>query len=218
MTDHYHPKAVEILTRLGIDPARLDEHSPPFDLVAFRLEQAERNLSRFPDMFQEAKPEHPLVIDWVRHYLEAPSKASSLLLVGRTGRGKTWDAYGAIRGCAQGLAAMGRALYFKTITHPDFNAAMRPGAAVASDETLKDLCNIDFLLFDDISAGMNTGWSGENLYRLIDTRWANRKTTIHSTNLNPTELAAAVGDRIVSRLSTAQQVVYTGPDRRMERV
>lgn len=216
MTEHYHPRAVEILRRLGIDPSRMDEPIPPFDLVAFRLDQAEKNLSRCPDMFADAKPTLTETADWVRRYIDAPSKANSLLLSGPTGVGKTWEAWGIIRACSEGLAATGRACYWKTISHPDFNAAMRPGAEVAGEHTLGQLIDIDLLLFDDISAGYNTGWTAENLYRLVDQRWANRKPTIYSTNLHPKGLAEAVGDRVLSRIASAQRVTMSGPDRRME--
>lgn len=211
-----HPKAGEILRRLGIDPARLDEKIPPFDLVAFRLEQVERNLAKRPGEFENAKATHPAALDWIRRYLDAPSKAGSLLLSGPTGRGKTWEAWGIIRACAEGLAAMGRGCYWKTISHPGFNAAMRPGGETAGEAVLEDLMKIDLLLFDDISAGYNTGWAAENLYRLVDHRWANRKPTIYSTNLPPADLGQAVGDRVLSRLSASERIVMRGPDRRME--
>nr|WP_221374372.1 ATP-binding protein [Actinoplanes polyasparticus] len=213
MTEH-HPKAVEILRRLGIDPARLDERIPPFDLVAFRLEQAERNLAKRPGEFENAKATHPVALDWVRRYIEAPTKVGSLLLSGRTGRGKTWEAWGIIGACAEGLAAMGRGCYWKTISHPTFNAAMRPGGDISGEAVLDDLMNIDLLVFDDISAGLNTGWTAENLYRLVNHRWEHRKPTIYSTNLPPADLAQAVGDRVLSRLSAAERIVMGGPDRR----
>lgn len=217
MTDQQHSEAaLRIMRRLGLDPALLDEPPPPFDLVAFRLEQAEKNLSRCPEMFREAKAEIPACVDWIRRFVETPSKANSILLSGPTGRGKTWEAWGMIRACAEGFAALGRGLYWKNISHPDFNAAMRPGGEIAAETVLTDLMEIDLLLFDDISAGLNTGWTAENLYRLVDRRWANRKPTIYSTNLSPKALAEAVGDRVVSRLSSAERVTFRGPDRRME--
>lgn len=215
MTDQHSEVSLGIMRRLGLDPSLLDEPVASFDLVAFRLEQAERNLSRCPARFRDAKATLPETVDWIRHYLSAPSKAASVLLSGPTGVGKTWEAWGMLRACAEGNAALGRRCYFRAISHPEFNAAMRPGGDTAPDQVLSDLLELDLLLFDDISAGYNTGWTAENLYRLVDARWANQKPTIYSTNLSPKALSEAVGDRVLSRLASAARITMTGPDRRM---
>lgn len=217
MTDRQHSEAaLAIMKRLGLDPALLDEPAAEFDTVAFRLWQAEKNLERRPAMFEDAKATLPETVDWILRYLEAPSKASSVLLSGPTGVGKTWEAWGMIRACAEGNAALGRRCHFKTISHPDFNAAMRPGGDIAPEHVLSDLVGMDLLLFDDISAGYNTGWTAENLYRLVDSRWSARKPTIYSTNLSPKALSEAVGARVLSRLSSAERIAMKGRDRRMD--
>lgn len=215
MTEQGHPKALEIMTRLGIDPNTQVEPIPDFDVVAFRLEQAQKVLDRVtPALFREAKADHPEVADWVTRFLDAPSQAPSLLLSGPTGVGKTTQCWGAIRACVEGVAATGRGLHWRAVTYPDFNAAMRPNGDQNPEATLTEYMQVDLLLLDDLGVGLHTNWTGDNLYRLVDTRWANRRTTIYSTNRTSKDLAEAVGDRVVSRLADAQRVILKGTDRR----
>lgn len=214
---HQHSDiSVAIMKRLGITTADIEgQPVPDEEHVSFRLWQAEKNLERRPAMFRDAKTTLPETADWVRRFVTNPTDSPTVLLSGITGVGKTWEAWGMIRACAEGNAILGRSCYFRTISHPAFNAAMRPGRDVAPEQVLSDLMELELLLFDDISAGYNTGWTAENLYRLVDHRWANRKPTIYSTNLKPAELAEAVGDRVLSRLGSALRISMKGEDRRL---
>lgn len=206
----------EILARRGIDPAAVDTYEPPeFDIVAFRTEQAREVLNRrVPGRFAEAKPDNPDVADWVARYLAAPTEAQSLVLVGPTGTGKTYQCWGALRAVVEGLAATGRGLTWRATTHPDLNAAMRPKSDNSHNGALEMYMEAELLMLDDLGAGKQSEWTGDALYRLVDHRWSNQKTTIYSTNLTPTALTDAVGDRVVSRLADALRVTIKGTDRR----
>lgn len=214
--DDIHPRVAEFLARRGIDPASLED--PPahgFDMIQFRTGQAHTLLSRIiPTRFAHAKVDHPKVAKWADDYLNDPDGASSLVLVGPTGVGKTHQGWGAVRAIAEGLAATGRGLAWRATTHPDLNAALRPKPDGSHTWALEPYMEAELLLLDDLGAGKQTDWTGDTLYRLVDHRWANRKTTIYSTNLTPNALTDAVGDRVVSRLADAVRVTIKGSDRR----
>lgn len=215
MTD-IPPLTAEILARRGIDPAAADSWMPAeYDPVTFRTEQAREVLARvIPSRFAEAKPDHPEVADWVRRYLAVPTEAPSLVLVGPTGTGKTWQCWGAVRAVVEGLAATGRGLIWRATTHPDLNAALRPKPDQSHSWALDPYLEAELLFLDDVGAGKQSEWTGDSLYRLVDHRWSNRKTTIYSTNLTAKALTDAVGDRVVSRLVDAVHVAIKGTDRR----
>lgn len=209
------PKIAEVLARRGVDPKLLDEPPPPeFDVVAFRLEQAQKLLNRAPARFRQAKATAPGIVEWVEQFLDAPSQAPSLLVTGPTGVGKTTQCWGALRACAEGVAATGRALYWRTTTYPDFNAAMRPSSGNDPEATLAEFMTIDLLFLDDLGSGTHTEWNNDNLYRLVDARWADQKPTIYSTNLLSAALGERVGDRVLSRLASAKRVALVGDDHR----
>lgn len=215
MTAPLPPDLAAMLARRGIDPNTEPDPPPEFDVVAFRVEQAQILLDRLvPAMYAEAKPDNSDVADWVAQFLAAPTEAPSVVLSGPTGVGKSHQGWGAIRACVKGVASSGRGLRWRATSHPDFNAAMRPSANNQPDAVLREYMQADLLFLDDLGAGKHTDWTGDNLYRLVDNRWSNRKTTIYSTNLSAGRLATEVGDRVVSRLADACQVTMAGPDRR----
>jgi DNA replication protein DnaC len=196
-------------------PPRDAWEPPPFDPVAFRIDQARDVLARrVPARFADAKADHPEVADWVRRFLTAPSQAPSLMLVGPTGTGKTWQCWGAVRAIVEGMAAEGRGLIWRATSHPDLNAALRPKADNSHSFALEPLVEAELLMLDDVGAGKQSDWTGDALYRLIDHRWAHSKPTIYSTNLTPAALTEMVGDRVVSRLGDAVHVALKGTDRR----
>lgn len=213
----------DFLTGQGIDPADLTGgpnplQPRPFDRVRFRRDQALATFTlRVPEVFAHARADHPGVVAWVRRYLADPADCPSLLLVGPTGTGKTHQLWGAIRAVVEGLAEQGRGLRWQVTTHPELNAAMRPGPDNRHVGALERLMGADLLGLDDLGAGKQTDWTGDSLYRLVDYRWSRRLPMIYSANEVGPPLVALVGDRVVSRLGDAMKVALVGGDRRWGR-
>jgi DNA replication protein DnaC len=211
-----HPTGAEILRRRGADLDALDlPPEPRFDLVSWRLEQAQQIIADLvPTRFADAQPDHPDVTAWVRRYIADPGTCPSLLLSGPTGTGKTWQMFGALKVILVERAHRAEGLSFRVTSQPDLNDAMRPKPDGSNAWALEPYLTTHLLLLDDLGAGKQTDWTGDSLYRLVDHRWANSLPSIFTTNLTAANLTAAVGDRIVSRLADAVRVPMKGADRR----
>jgi len=169
--------------------------------------------AHFPPRYADAEPTEAEVGSWVDAYVTDPAAAESLLLVGATGAGKTYQAFGALR-----AAVTLRPSTWQATTFADFTASMRPSAK-DPEGSLKALRGADLLLLDDLGAAKHTEWVEEITYRLINARYEAMKPSIFTTNVPLPDLRAAVGDRIASRLvETTTIVPMLGDDRRRRNV
>lgn len=179
--------------------------------------------SAFPARYRDAVADHPDVLAWVAAFRRNPTTAPGLLLMGPTGTGKTYQAYGALR------AAVAEPVYdttrdrwthhqFLTYTMADLNAAMRPSSGNDPEATLKANRHTALLLLDDLGAARGSEWVEDHLYRLVNARYETMRPSIFTTNLEPAALREAIGERITSRLvETCTRVILNGTDRRRAR-
>ena len=164
---------------------------------------------RFPRRYVHAIADHPDVLGWVTRFAADPKESPSLLVVGPTGVGKTWQAYGALR-----AAVVATSRKWEASTFADFTAALRPGGK-DPEGTLRAYRKADLMLIDDLGAAKHSEWVEETTYRLINGRYEDMKPTIFTTNLPLADLREGVGDRIASRLvEICTRVVLAGGDRR----
>jgi DNA replication protein DnaC len=86
-------------------------------------------------------------------------------------------------------------------------------------DLLDRLTAVDLLHLDDVGAERTTDWVLEELYSIVNARYEDQRSMVITTNLYPTDLAAQIGDRIVSRLTEicGDGVEVPGDDNRMER-
>lgn len=204
-----------LLARRGIPNEVEVPPEKPFDPVEWRLQTYTAILQReIPREFATAQATHPEVADWVRKHLNDPAAAPLLVIAGVVGVGKTYQAYGALRACVIGAARANRRCRWRFVTHPQLNDQCRPKPDNSHAWALEPYLEADLLIVDDLGAGKQSEWTADGLYRLVDHRWSHRMPTIFTTNVDPAMLAAAVDERVVSRLATAAIVAITGPDRR----
>lgn len=190
--------------------------------VAENLESAARALeAALPLHFAAAVADHPDVVAWVKAVVQAAVDAKltvpavtsgpSLLLCGRVGRGKTHQAWGAIRA----LAVTGLRIAWVVTTAADMYAAIRPRTGVDSETVFQHYARARLLVLDDVGASKSTEWTEEINYRLVNHRYENELPTLFTSNLTPKELAGMVGDRVASRLiEMTRPVAVHGEDRR----
>ncbi|WP_236244015.1 ATP-binding protein [Streptomyces sp. CC210A] len=208
-------RLAHILTSRGIDPnSKLTDPVEP--VPALQAAQA-----RIPARYRAAVADHPAVAAWVREVAErgrpgpegAPGLAEgrSLLIVGTTGTGKTYQAYGAVRS----LLIAGVRLRWKAITAADLYAELRPRPGHDGERELMDLARCPLLIIDDLGAAKNSEWTEEITMRLINRRYNAMLPTLITTNLGMSDLRAHIGDRVASRLTEmTDRVILDGPDRR----
>lgn len=185
----------------------------PDEIAQWNRERCANYFHKYtPAMFRHAYADNPAVLDWVERYLLDPAVAGSLALLGTTGTGKTYQAYGA-------LAAIGNSgrppVGWVARSVPDLFARLRPSSGIDTDAEYEKVANSELLLLDDLGAANQTDWTEEITFRLIDRRYANCLPTIVTTNLPLPKLRAMLGDRVSSRLrQMCAMVSIEGDDRR----
>lgn len=203
------------LDRLRAEPAsQTDAYTmSATEAAEWNRERACRYFQRHtPAMFRHAYADNPAVLDWVERYLLDPAVAGSLALLGATGTGKTYQAYGA-------LAAIGRSgrrpVGWTARSVPDLFARLRPSSGIDTDAEYEKVATAELLLLDDLGAAKGSDWTEEITFRLIDRRYANCLPTIVTTNLPLPKLRDMLGDRVSSRLrQMCAMVAIEGNDRR----
>ena len=214
----------------GIDPSLLerirkimgprqwvdwDEHDPKTPQsygwwIAQNREYAEKNI---PRRYANASTDLTDIHEWVYSVRSDPESATSLLLGGPTGTGKTHAAFAALRLCAETL----RPVRWKAASTAALLGDLRPSAGRDSEALMKQYCADPLLFLDDLGAAKSSDWTEEVLYRVVDYRYSNCLPCIFATNFEPGELSGRLGDRTASRLAEMCQVLaIEGNDRRRQ--
>lgn len=184
---------------------------------------------RIPPRFRAAIASDPCAVAWCETFDAAagngngpagpaaaararnPEPPGSLLILGATGTGKTYQAYG----CIRALAARGVTVAWHADTAPGLLAGLRPREGADSEGEYRKIAAVPLLLLDDIGTAKASEWTEEILYRLINDRYEAMLPGLFTSNIPAAELRATLGDRIASRLAEmCQRVVLRGPDRR----
>lgn len=174
---------------------------------------------RIPPRFRDATATAPGVTAWcdglTRAYAAGDMAAvKPLLITGRTGVGKTHQAYGAVRR----IMAAGIVIGWLASTAPDLYARLRPKPDVDSEAEFRRWADTPLLLLDDIGAAKDSEWTEEVLYRLVNHRTECMLPVIYTTNLpilGPVSLKSASSERVFSRLAECDVVTLKGRDRRL---
>lgn len=163
---------------------------------------------RIPPRFRHARATQADVAAWCSAF--GPS-SPSLLILGPTGTGKTFQAYGAIRD----LAASGITVDWAAVTLPDMFASLRPRDGAGTEAEFGKLAGVALLVLDDLGAAKVSEWTEEVLYRLINHRYEAMLPGIFTSNVPARELRGVLGARVASRLAEmCRQIALRGPDRR----
>lgn len=218
MTDNPQPRsASDVLRDRGFTPRSLyeplpDTHMDAEAVAAMRHERAQRQFTKnVPARYRYATASNPAVTDWVTRYLLDPAVAGSLLMLGNTGTGKSWQAYGAIRAVVES----GMPVRWRATSAAKLYANLRPGACDDFETEFTTWSSVPLLLLDDLGAAKPSPWIEEVTYRLVDERYSGCLPTLLTSNLPPSQLRDMFGDRTASRLvGMCTRIKFDGPDLR----
>lgn len=136
----------------------------------------------------------------------AIEEKKGIFVYGNTGVGKTYFCY-----------AVGNTKKIKVenfvLLLSEFRDYMMKGFY---NEKVKELCEADYLIIDDIGSEKVTDFVIEFIYTIVNRRYENQKRTILTTNLQFKEFGDRYGDRILSRIAEmCIMVELKGNDKRL---
>lgn len=188
--------------------------APEDDDRAFLLQRATTRCDDlFPARYVDARADNPVAARWVSAFRANHRRAPSLLLLGPTGVGKTYQAFGALRAAV----TCELPLRWYAMTTADLYASLRPRHGHDTEAQLRLYRDAELLLLDDLGAAKPSEFVEEVTYRLINARYEACRPSIFTSNLSVEALKETLGDRIVSRLAEmCTRCVLTGDDRRRQ--
>lgn len=161
-----------------------------------------------PAKFVGHGPINVEVAAWFKELL-ADQKPGNLILCGPVGTGKSWHLWRIVTELV--LHHRGRG-HLQAVTADEFKQAAAPPTDY---DRLNRFAETGLLLVDDIGSVRLSDWDLDNLFGVIDRRWANNRPSV--INSNALDLRALLGERIASRLADKVTLVeLEGSDRRRD--
>ena len=139
-------------------------------------------------------------------------KPGNLLLFGAPGLGKTHLS----AAIAREVGGKGYSVVYDTAAHVFEQFEAQKFSREEDEETSADVERVlqcDLLILDDLGTEMVTAFVQSALYRIVNTRLMEKKSTILNTNLTPGELGRRYSPQIASRIEGEYQILpFLGED------
>lgn len=143
------------------------------------------------------------------------SSGSSLYIYGNTGVGKTW-----LSQCvaSEALQKGHSVLYFSAGDFFDTLVKSAYSGREGEDAAMRLIRRCDLLVLDDLGTETSTAFTVSAFFRVINSRLAEQKSTIISSNLSLRELSGKYSERVFSRIMDGYHIIrLTGNDIRLWR-
>lgn len=168
------------------------------------------------DSFECPSPHHSLVLDNVKKAFADFAKGDCvfLCLLGSFGVGKTKlacsFAFEAVERITQKYSICGyederiTSIRYALVSEicEEYDRARSFSSAESQTEVIEKYCNADIVILDEIGRTKFFDTEKEIIYRVVNTREREKKTTILVSNLNFGEFGAYVGGAVVDRLKS----------------
>ena len=157
---------------------------------------------------------YDICADYAHHF---GKKIRNLLMFGAPGLGKTHLS----AAIAREVSEKGFSVVYDTAGHifelfEDRKFSRDEDEALSSD--VSRILNADLLILDDLGTEMTTSFVQSALYRIINTRLLEKRSTIISTNLTPAQIAQRYTPQIASRLEGEYEMLpFVGEDIRRQK-
>jgi DNA replication protein DnaC len=188
----------------GVDPVALDAAATHHRRIKLRDSWLQICPRRFRAATLSTVDHEPNIVEAVHQWLRRDD-GSSLIALGPVGTGKTWLAVAIAEqahNSGQSVAITSAATMLGRL-RPD-------GGGDIGDYTRPDV-----LIVDDIGTEKRSEWTDEIMFTTFDSRWMDCRRTIATSNLTPTKLKTALGDRVYDRLGDdALVLAISGKSRR----
>lgn len=191
------------------------------DLAGLPKQMREWTLDTFPAMYPGKVEGHAAALRFVDAVLAG--QQANLLLVGPPGTGKT----GLAAAIVHTLADRGVRSRFSSVTDLLWGIRSRfnrdgtfltntDGELSKADAPTYELAHVQspVLVLDDLMKANASDWVQENIFRWVDQRLHEGRSTVITLNESSAEVAHAFGGAVVSRLQMFQRVAVTGDDLR----
>lgn len=179
------------------------------------------SLASFPAMYPGKVDGHAAALRFVESVVAG--RPSNLLLVGPPGSGKTGLAVGIVHELA-GHGVRGRFASVAELLWGIRSRFNRDGSYLRTTDG--DLAREDaptyeaihvqspVLVLDDLMKANASAWVQENIFRWVDQRLHEGRSTVITLNESPEQVAHAFGEAVMSRLQMFERVVVSGDDLR----
>ncbi len=137
-----------------------------------------------------------------------------LLIYGNTGVGKTFLSHCIL---AEAMARNYATLYFTAYDFFEIMAEAKFSHTSGQESGDAAILSADLLIIDDLGTELGNAFTASSLFRVVNERILNGKSTIISTNLMPDELSERYTERITSRIFSHYSLIkLIGEDIRIQ--
>ena len=142
-------------------------------------------------------------------------RMNNLLLFGAPGLGKTHLS----AAIARDVSGNGFSVVYDTATHVFERFEMQKFSREdEADADVERILNCDLLILDDLGTEMTTAFVQSALYTIVNTRLMEKRSTIISTNLSPSQLGQRYTPQLASRIEGEYQLLpFVGDDIRKQK-
>ena len=163
----------------------------------------ERFQGRTLDTYIAETDQQRKVLNFAQRYADEFDKAlasgMSLLLVGKTGTGKTHIACGIAMHVMQ---RQQRTVLFTTVLRAirRIKDSWAKGAEESESQAIASMVEPDLLIIDEVGVQLGSDFEKTMLFDILNDRYEKRRPTILMSNLSDQGVIAYLGDRIIDRI------------------